>query len=289
MQKYKITKMNDFSSHQIAQIRMLEQQCKEFDESSLRMGLESLKENGGDQAFLCQSDNQFVGFLSWYTSDGIEANMNGMVHPDYRRQGVFGCLMESAAAEMQIQGIQTCRFRVPSNSRPGIDCIRHLGGDFSTAEFSMNLARPQTPTLRRPGLILRLEEADDFDFMVTCSSQAFGDSEAWTRNYFTHTREPERVTYIAVDGLTTVGMIRVNHVDTDIAVIHDFCVLPAYQGKGYGREILDYVVSLLLSKQCTRIRLGVVTQNRRALSLYQSAGFEISAESHYYVTTLNKM
>ncbi|WP_226001490.1 GNAT family N-acetyltransferase [Paenibacillus sp. BJ-4] len=228
MQKYKITKMNDFSSHQMAQIRMLEQQCKEFDGSSLRVGLESLKENGGDQAFLCQSDNQFIGFLSWYTSDGIEANINGIVHPDYRRQGVFGRLMESAAAELQIQGIQTCRFRVPSNSKPGIDCIRHLGGNFSTSEFSMNLIRFHTSTLRYSGLILRLEEAEDFEFMVTCSSQAFGDSESWTRNYFAHTKEPERVTYIAVDDLVPIGMVRVNHVHTGLAVIHDFCVLPAY-------------------------------------------------------------
>lgn len=145
--------MNDFSNHQIAQIRMLEQECKIFD-------------------------------------------------------------------------------------GPGIDCIRQLGGNFSTAEFSMNLIRFQAATVRRDRLILRLEEAGDFDFMVTCSSQAFGDSEAWTRNYFTHTREPERVTYIAMDGLMPVGMIRVNHVHTDIAVIHDFCVLPSYQGKNMIVECL---------------------------------------------------
>ncbi|AUO05316.1 GNAT family N-acetyltransferase [Paenibacillus jamilae] len=287
MQEYKILKMNDFSNHQISRVRMLEQLCKDFDGSSLRVGIESLKENGGDKAFLCQMGNQLIGYLSWYTSDEIEANINAMVHPDYRRQGVFRSLMNKAAAEMQIQGIKTCRIRIPSNSKPGIDCVKHLGANFNTSEFTMHLVQFRSDMLHHSGLVLRLEEAQDFDFMVKCSSQAFGDSESWTRNYFKHTREPERVTYLAVDRLTPVGMVRVNHVHTDTAVIHDFCVHPLYQGRGYGREILARVVNILLAKQYTQIRLGVVTQNKRALNLYRSIGFEISAESHYYVSAIH--
>ncbi|AOZ90824.1 hypothetical protein [Paenibacillus crassostreae] len=85
MQEYQIIKMNDFSSQQIDQIRMLEQLCKIFDRSSLRVGIESLKEKDGDEAFLCKIEDQLIGFLSWYTTDGIEANINGMVHPEFRR------------------------------------------------------------------------------------------------------------------------------------------------------------------------------------------------------------
>ncbi|MDQ0497138.1 GNAT family N-acetyltransferase [Paenibacillus brasilensis] len=36
--------------------------------------------------------------------------------------------------------------------------------------------------------------------------------------------------------MAPIGMVRVNHAHTGLAVIHDFCVLPAYQGKGYGRD-----------------------------------------------------
>ncbi|WP_170180037.1 GNAT family N-acetyltransferase [Paenibacillus macerans] len=32
-------------------------------------------------------------------------------------------------------------------------------------------------------------------------------------------------------------------------MIHDFCVLPACQGKGFGREILSQTVRLLLGKK----------------------------------------
>lgn len=73
--------------------------------------------------------------------------------------------------------------------------------------------------------------------------------------------------------------IRINYLATGIAVIHDFCVLPAYPGKGLGGEILGAAVKLLLAQRKVQVRLGVVTHNRRALNLYLRAGFEISAES----------
>lgn len=55
MQEFQFFKMSDFSIDQINQIQMLEQLCKEYDGSSLRVGTDCLKEVGGDYAFLCRS------------------------------------------------------------------------------------------------------------------------------------------------------------------------------------------------------------------------------------------
>ncbi|MBE5397446.1 MULTISPECIES: GNAT family N-acetyltransferase [Brevibacillus] len=63
------------------------------------------------------------------------------------------------------------------------------------------------------------------------------------------------------------------------------CVLPQYQGKGYGHDMLARV-GKLLAERCKQVRLGVVTHHRRALNLYQSIGFEAVAEFHYYVIDL---
>lgn len=109
------------------------------------------------------------------------------------------------------------------------------------------------------------------------------------RKYLSQTKEPTRVTYIAADSLTPVGMIRVNYLHSKIAVIHDFCVHPVFQGRGYGREILAQIVKLLLNQEHSQIRLSVVTQNRRALNLYQSIGFDVTVESLYYVIPLMQL
>ncbi|WP_435921107.1 GNAT family N-acetyltransferase [Paenibacillus sp. DYY-L-2] len=66
-------------------------------------------------------------------------------------------------------------------------------------------------------------------------------------------------------------------------------MLPAFQGRGIGREFLTRLVKLLQGQGYSQIRLSVVTQNKHALSLYQSMGFEISAESLYYVIPTNKI
>lgn len=289
MQAFHVMKMNDFSIQQIDQIQKLEQICKEFDGSSLRVGIECLKETGGDHAFLCRMDDQLVGFLSWYTSDSVEANINAMVHPAYRSRGIFRCLFEHAAEEINAQGIQACRIRIPANSKPGVECAEHFAIQYRNSEFTMLLGRFQPEASNYSDLVLRPEETQDFEFVVECFSQAFGDSESWTSNYLQQTRGPERATYMAVDGLTPIGMVRVNHLSAETAVVHDFCVHPSYQGRGYGREILSRVVSILLGKPNTQVRLSVVTQNRRALSLYQSIGFEISAENHYCVSTIENV
>ncbi|MDT0121583.1 GNAT family N-acetyltransferase [Paenibacillus sp. RRE4] len=289
MQEYQIIKMNDFSNDQINQIRMLEELCKINDNSSLRVGIESLKEIDGDHAFLCHHEDQLVGFLSWYSSDGMEANINSMVHPQSRRSGVFRELLQRATAEMQMQGIRTCRFRIPSNSESGIDCIRHLGASFNSSEFSMTFKGIEDTKLCVRDINLRLAVEQDLEFMITCLSEAFGDSESWTREYLSHTKESSRITYIAMDRLTPVGMIRVNCLHTNTAIIHDFCVLPAFQGRGYGRGILSKVVKFLQNQEYSPIRLSVVTQNRRALSLYQSIGFDVSAESLYYVIPMDNI
>lgn len=61
MQIYYIAKMNDFSNQQIAETKP---SCGRWIINSL-------------------------AFSVGTSSDGIEANVNGMVHPDFRRQGVF--------------------------------------------------------------------------------------------------------------------------------------------------------------------------------------------------------
>jgi ribosomal protein S18 acetylase RimI-like enzyme len=55
------------------------------------------------------------------------------------------------------------------------------------------------------------------------------------------------------------------------------------QGKGYGRAILTAAIELLPERQRANIRLSVVTDNAKAVRLYQSVGFENSSEYRYYL------
>ena len=55
-----------------------------------------------------------------------------------------------------MQGIRTCRFRIPSNSESGINCITHLGASFSSSEFSMTFTGVEDTELCVGDVNLRL-------------------------------------------------------------------------------------------------------------------------------------
>ncbi|WP_178024136.1 N-acetyltransferase [uncultured Paenibacillus sp.] len=285
---HEIVKLSDISPELLVAIRTLEQICRQADGSKLQMGLDNLTKDSGDHAYLYQIGGSIAGCLIWYTADGVEANLNAMVHPERRRQGVFRRLLEAAAAEMGGQGIQTCRFKVPADSEPGLHCAERLGARLAGSQFAMELAAFREGAAGHPDLKLRPEELEDFGFMVRCMSQAFGDDEGWTLRYLGHTREPGRHNYIGCYGEERIGLIRVNLLGGDAAVIHDFCVLPSRQGRGYGREMLAQTVRLLLAQGHTRIRLSVAAENRSALELYSKTGFSIVSESRYYVCKLKR-
>lgn len=63
----------------------------------------------------------------------------------------------------------------------------------------------------------------------------------------------------------------------------NICVQSAYQGQGYGRKILDFVIKKAKWQQVEQVFLEVRVSNRRAIDLYQQAGFnEISIRKNYY-------
>ena len=283
MTEYLTTSQTTFTHKEITEIQALEAQCKQFEQIQLNVGIEHLANASGDHAILCYHLEQLVGVLTWYSVDDHKATINGMVHPEYRRQGLFSRMLELAQIEMGRLGITTFIYRVVSNSQSGLGFTQHLNGKYTKSEYSMSLASFEGNELRKSAIHLRMLEPDDFDFFVKCSSLAFGDTEEWTREYFARTNKPDRATYIAMLEDSPIGLIRVFRLDQSAAaVIHDFCVLPAYQGQGHGRVILSETVKLLLAEDRTQIRLNVVTENDQALQLYQKVGFEITSEFHDY-------
>lgn len=76
--------------------------------------------------------------------------------------------------------------------------------------------------------------------------------------------------YMFYDGEKFVGSSIIKEQDID-----DIFVVPEYQGKGYGSEIVKATINLALDRNHTKITLGVVAWNKVAFNLYKSLGFEI--------------
>ena len=55
------------------------------------------------------------------------------------------------------------------------------------------------------------------------------------------------------------------------------CILPAYQGKGYGKRMLDQIQSIALKNGIETLTLGT-EPDMKAFQLYHKGGFEVTAE-----------
>ena len=58
------------------------------------------------------------------------------------------------------------------------------------------------------------------------------------------------------------------------------------RNKGYGRALMDDLISLAEKKRCQAIHLEVRRGNQAAIALYHSCGFEISTTRRAYYPAL---
>ena len=66
------------------------------------------------------------------------------------------------------------------------------------------------------------------------------------------------------------------------ASINGLGVMPEYQGKGYGKEMLYSIVNKLVEQNAENINIEVESQNSNAFNLYKNSGFEVESAWEYY-------
>lgn len=273
-----------FQPEEISAIAKLEQLCNDRDQLQMDVGTESLvnRPTDGTWDLICYSEGQLVGYCSCTTFDSEVVEIIAMVHPDYRQQGIFRAMLTAAEAELQQLGSPKYLFIVPGGSHAAMKLMDKLGATYRESEFTMRWNGTFPPYKPHPELHLREALPADFEFLVQCSAQAFGDSPEAVRTLLHRTQSPNRTTYLAMQVDTPIGMIRTYRAGDRYVSIHGFSVLPDYQGHGYGRQILLETVKRMQEAGRTQIELDVVTENARGLHLYQTCGFDVRSESQFF-------
>lgn len=85
-------------------------------------------------------------------------------------------------------------------------------------------------------------------------------------------RDPEQVLAAYVDG-KPVGYVATEYGD---GYISDLWVDPLHEGKGLGRALMEAAFDLIRSRDLDSATIEVMTDNARALELYQRMGFVVS-------------
>lgn len=145
--------------------------------------------------FLYYANGELVGYLTLNDTDPILNELVGVVHPEYRRRGIFRQLLHAAREEHhrpdEKQLILTCEH----TSRSGHGFIQAIGAKHIVSEYEMVCTDFQERRAFDEHLSLRRAESSDLETIVKIQSASFGYPEDLTRLRVLHHAQDPRHLY----------------------------------------------------------------------------------------------
>ncbi len=283
-----IQKLNLLKTEQLQEIEALEKACVHVEPLQPKLNWDMLAQPQASQSLylLTYRAGKLVGFLGLYAIDptGREIELTGMVHPDYRRRGIFGKLYTAALAECKAWKIPRVLLIAEQAAAAGTHFAQAVGGRYTVSEYRMCFPGVTAPDFPQHGLRLRKADRQDFDVLQQLDAVSFGSAmaelpSAVAERYYGSTYVGE------LDG-KIIGKIGIDQ-ERAAGYIFGFGIRPEYRGRGFGRELLGLMMLRCVEEQIHPVLLEVAVQNAKALSLYRSCGFEVVTVYQYYQIDLD--
>ncbi len=269
------------------EIKGLENICIQRDSISFKLELEyklsNLKQSeifNNINEFMFYTNNLLIGYIGIGDFGGASLEINGMVHPDYRKMGVFSKLFSLVKDEWMKRKHKEMLLLSDKKSVSGIKFIKNVSESYDHSEYDMFLNINMVPTLEQYSLSLKSAIKTDCAKVAKMDSEFFDIIVKEDDEYIIENIENE-TTFIASADNIDIGKVRIE-LNNGVGGIYGLGILSNYRGNGYGRELLLSSISKLINMGADKIVLQVETNNKNALSLYKSCGFEENYVMEYY-------
>ncbi len=300
-------------------INKLQEQCINEDQTALKLELDYkigiTPKNGKVSSiqnineFMYFDGQQIIGYIGVcsFGGGGSPIEVNGMVHPEYRRQGVFKTLSKLVIEEWKRRDSGSILLLSDRKSNYGQKFIKGTGAQYKHSEYEMYLkednleplqrglcgitfrkaTNADAPEIDRQNEIYFNDEFQDFGNIPNDNESDIISAEVET----TITNEdmilPEEeekngmTIYFAEKDQQIIGKVNLQLI-SGIGGIYGLGVLPEHRGKGFGRVILIMAIEKLKESNASEVMLQVAVKNSKALNLYKSCGFMETSTMDYY-------
>lgn len=284
-------------------IHSLEQECIRQDQIALKLELDYKLEDAAQRndgsgisdinEFMYFDAQQLVGYIGIMSFGGGSLELTGMVHPDYRRLGVFSKLHECVLAECRRRNAGNLLLLCDNKSMSGRTFLAKIGAAYKYSEYEMYHTEPsEIPQELLQGVSLRkavnadAREVARQNAIYFESEREQESEEAGFENIILPEEEEKRgmTIYIAEKDGQIIGKVHLQLIN-GVGGIYGLGILPEYRGQGLGRALLLEAIRKLEDAKADKIMLQVEAKNAMALSLYKSCGFRETSVMDYYELT----
>ncbi len=245
--------------------------------------------------FMCFDGQLLVGYIGIACFGGDVLEVCGMVHPDYRRCGIFKALFDLVKTEWKKRPVECMLLLADRNSKSGQAFIKSTGATYANSEYEMvidyisELAQVQEQGTSKTAetksgvmagfITLRKATNADANQIAYQNTIYFGHE---SKVILPEEEEKRGMTiYLAQNEDVVIGKVHIEMAG-GTGAIFGLGVLPEYRSKGYGRKILLEGIEVIKKMPADRALLQVATENSNALNLYLSCGFVEKAIMDYF-------
>ena len=135
-------------------------------------------------------------------------------------------------------------------------------------------------------LIIRKALKEDFPALIYVQVQAFEESYDLSETYVKQSfYDEDTYLYTTILDGEVVGTCSVD-ISGANNLIFGLCVIPSHQHQGIGSQMLKNIINDILKTNEKPITICVESENKAALQLYSSSGFNIISQYEYYQTKI---
>ncbi|MDO5410189.1 MAG: GNAT family N-acetyltransferase [Lachnospiraceae bacterium] len=280
-----IKKLNKLNSKQIKNVLELIAQCRADEPTNIAPTLTNEGNFDPDLPcmFLCEENGYLISFVSIFMPSPYYGEVVGFTFPAARNRGYF---MKTWLAALQTLGPHIedmeIMFVTDGKSPSALKTFEALKMHYEYSEFVL----AKDIVHNEKGLTLTAKPLDandpaDANAIFMLHTNIFADGKSETLTFIDSTKQECAQNFLAVgpDG-KPVGLFHMA-LDGDRVFLFGVGVLPEYQRKGYGKQIVQLAMNLC-DETFKSMGLQVSSLNEEAMRLYKSCGFQEVNRLDYY-------
>lgn len=228
--------------------------------------------------FLYYINDELIGYVSISCFDGEKLEITGMIHPSFRRLGIFEKLSNLAIEESKRRNPDEILLLFDERSKFAKIAIEKLNCDYNFSEYLMN----------RNNNELSIPYINKDIKLVKVDSHNLNEVKKLAEEIFEETIDRIEIDnnsnfYLVKKENNVIGKIKLNLDRENLAgFISWFGIKEEFRRQGYGRATLNEALRIFNEEGIYNVSLEVNTSNKNALNLYKDSGFKEELIMNYY-------